>query len=1367
MSGRVSFGGIVVVLVALALGVGDANASVGQLTQKAGTAGCIYQGGVPAQCAAGRGVANTDSVVSPDGKNVYTVSFNFADDTVRGTVAILDRDPATGVVMQKPGDAGCFRDTTFGAGDCAPLDRIRKPNGIAISPDGKSVYVSDFHTSTLRLFERDLDTGVLTPGECYDGNAGPPCADVIHMGAGDRIVVSPNNLNVYVAGSNFGDSVVIFDRDPTSGELEQPPIPDGCVSETGSGGDCEDGRRLSHTEGIAISPDGRSVYTTGRNADGVAIFDRDLTTGFLDQKAGDKGCIMQAPVTDGCAAGRAMDQDGVGSSLKGIVVSPDNKNVYLPANASNAVAILNRDTSGGATHGELTQPADAAGCVSDDGTDGLGGNCQNGRQLVDAFDVAASSDGRSVYIGAGSAIANFERDPATGALTQPAGAAGCVNQGGTDSCTNAFGNGGIGGEPTISPDGRTVIAGVNNNFGIAILDRETPPPVDTDGDGVVDATDNCPNVANLDQADADGDGQGDACDSDDDNDGIPDASDSCPVQFANTADGCPPFSLDAVTPNHAGPSIATITLKGAALTGSLDVRLVRAGLPDITPAAVITKAGGRALEVRFDLAGMTAGRWDVAVSRAGVTDTIPSGFRIDQIPAARIRTEILGNAGALGNYPKTLILSVSNVGNIDATNALVRVDGFQSGAEVDVTGAGGLSTDSGASHGIAVALDRVPPDTSKLVLFRFTPTGTAHSHYGLQASAVTNYIDDATIDATDPANRITNDVSTKAETAESGVLHMAGGASGDVSYALAFNPGGTKREVSATRTGSGWEIKGWLPKAGTEPPTASTQPSGTNGELTLTLTGAVDKLKSVRDGTGNNAMTAQRKWIADCLLARKYIDQGQHDALNQLAEGGQAVEAADIGLDESSADALLSGQFETFAATVVGAWESKLLEYLKEAAKKDPTNPFFKGKSESQINGAVFEICKRSDPPPVPPDQDDPGDGDDDDDPDPHLDDPPNPPPFPLEVFYPADPNDKVGPQGSGAAHFVTAGAPMPYVVLFENKPDAGAPAHEVTITDQLDASKLNLETFAFGPVFFGNNSVLTPPSGVQSWTDQLDLRPAANLIVQVDAELDRSTGLVSWHLQGLDPATGDLQTDPAIGFLPPDVNAPEGQGGVTFSINSKDGLATGDAITNSAAIVFDRNEAIVTPTYSNGIDTTPPTSKIKSAKASKGTCEKLKVKFAGSDAGAGIAYRNVTVSRNGKAYEPWRAQTPNKSEMYSAKKAGAYTFRSEAIDGVGNAEVGVTGGLWDSIVKSVKRKGDKLQMKLDKAAAKALGLKKFEVTANGKKKASSKKVPGKVAFAGLKTGGNAIGLKAKTKAGAKVSETRVVAFCPKAKKSR
>ena len=45
---------------------------------------------------------------------------------------------------------------------------------------------------------------------------------------------------------------------------------------------------------------------------------------------------------------------------------------------------------------------------------------------------------------------------------------------------------------------------------------------DADKDGVGDDVDNCPNIANTDQVDTDGDGQGNACDVDDDNDGLND-----------------------------------------------------------------------------------------------------------------------------------------------------------------------------------------------------------------------------------------------------------------------------------------------------------------------------------------------------------------------------------------------------------------------------------------------------------------------------------------------------------------------------------------------------------------------------------------------------------------------------------------------------------------------------------------------------------------------------------------------------------------------------------------------------------------------------------------------------------------------------
>jgi len=182
-----------------------------------------------------------------------------------------------------------------------------------------------------------------------------------------------------------------------TGALTQPSGTSGCVSQTGAG-PCANGRALGGARSVAVSPDGKSVYVASAASDAVARFNRDTTTGALTQPAGTAGCVSQTGAGP-CADGRALDNAG------GVTASPDGKSVYIASLSSDAVARFNRNTTGA-----LTQPAGtAAGCVSQTGA----GPCANGRALTFAAGVAASPDGKSVYVASNGsdAVAIFKRTP--------------------------------------------------------------------------------------------------------------------------------------------------------------------------------------------------------------------------------------------------------------------------------------------------------------------------------------------------------------------------------------------------------------------------------------------------------------------------------------------------------------------------------------------------------------------------------------------------------------------------------------------------------------------------------------------------------------------------------------------------------------------------------------------------------------------------------------------------------------------------------------------------------------------------------------------------------------------------------------------
>lgn len=273
-----------------------------------------------------------------------------------------------------------------------------------------------------------------------------------------------------------------------------------------------------------------------------------------------------------------------------------------------------------------------------------------------------------------------------------------------------------------------------------------------------------------------------------------------------------------------------------------------------------------------------------------------------------------------------------------------------------------------------------------------------------------------------------------------------------------------------------------------------------------------------------------------------------------------------------------------------------------------------------------------------------------------------------IQIVGSFDPNDKTGSNGAGPPRFLSGEEPFLYAIFFENLETATAPAQEVTITDRLDVSKFDLDTFKFGPIAF-NTTKVTPSLSVSSEFDRnVDLRPAKNLIVRINAKLDKATGALTWKFTSLDPVTLQPPEDPLAGFLNPNKNPPEGDGNVLFTVMPKQGLATGTEIRNRARIVFDTNAPIDTPEWLNTIDNSKPASQVLPLAARQNSTS-FEVKWSGTDTGSGVQNYTIYVSESGGPFTVWLSNTAATSGVFAGQPAKTYAFYSVAQDGTGNQE--------------------------------------------------------------------------------------------------
>ena len=394
--------------------------------QPSGEAGCLLQTGIsfndedsgyleyePKDCGRASGLMNARAVVvSPDQRNVYVTSGGGAVTGANGVVTLARGEDGTltprGCVTATGGDGRVGSD-----GLCTHADSLRGANQLALSPDGRFAYVAATGSNGVSWFERDPATGALTAKGCvkHTFGFGERCLAGYALDGAAGIAVSPDGKHVYVASPRSG-AVTVFARDDTTGALTES----GCVSDTGSDGQCADGTALAGADGVLVSGDGADVYVTSAQSGSVTGFRRDATTGVLTPH----GCLLaDAPQGGPCTSVPAL------ASVSGGAISADGRNLYVATDTGRLVTLA-RDTATGTLTGAgclqyvpptKDESVDPDDYYEDDETELLPG-CSAARALDGASAVTVAADGRAVYVGGGYSLSAFGRDPATGALTQ-------------------------------------------------------------------------------------------------------------------------------------------------------------------------------------------------------------------------------------------------------------------------------------------------------------------------------------------------------------------------------------------------------------------------------------------------------------------------------------------------------------------------------------------------------------------------------------------------------------------------------------------------------------------------------------------------------------------------------------------------------------------------------------------------------------------------------------------------------------------------------------------------------------------------------------------------------------------------------------
>ena len=224
----------------------------------------------PLRSAGVTGVNPLAVAVTPDGTSVYVVNSDFAP--ARGSISQYD--------VQADGSLRPKTQRTIFAG--------AEPDSIAVNPDGRAVYVTNFTDDTVSQYD-------IGPGGVLTATIPPTVATGGHP---ESVAVTPDGKSVYVAAGGGVSQYSVGTGDTLT--PKKPP-----TVAAGSG-----------PEEVAVSPDGKSAYVT----------DFGNTVAQFDIGAG------------GALRAKSRPTVATGNFPVGIAVSPDSRNVYVADHGDGQIA---------------------------------------------------------------------------------------------------------------------------------------------------------------------------------------------------------------------------------------------------------------------------------------------------------------------------------------------------------------------------------------------------------------------------------------------------------------------------------------------------------------------------------------------------------------------------------------------------------------------------------------------------------------------------------------------------------------------------------------------------------------------------------------------------------------------------------------------------------------------------------------------------------------------------------------------------------------------------------------------------------------------------------------------------------------------